>query len=486
MAVDPKLVARLRARRRGRAERCAAHRRVAVQPHAVVVAPVVMAGEDRVHAVAFGALGEAPEVLCVPDPRRRDDEYALLRRLGARLEAYYRECREAGTHPQVWVSSGAAASLLDGLAERSRYARLGGDGEDRAEEVRRFGALLSYAPDRYPYAGQQALHTATGALSAHFATGQEEGEDEHLGTVLCWVEPPEAEDVFAAVARAERIPMGVKTDPEFDKDVLAPLVRDYNESLRERAPDRDLAVRAAAVERALAPQVERVYGAIQRAVGLLYGAGMPPLPALADLVRRETEEFEDFMSSRDAGYHLTLRDRPKAAAFKLSAREDAEQNHEAAIMVGDRVERARGRMSGRIVRGTAGNPRRERVAPRRFRYFFDLVSDQRVLRVRQGDELRLLDGRTFKVVVLGVAREGEAARLSLELVEGMRAVGLPAEGQVLELPRRLPDWARLWRERGHLSTRLARTPWTHSDGRPPATRRRSAPADPLAALEALR
>jgi hypothetical protein len=487
MVVDPKLAARLRALQRGRAQRCATHLRVTVQHHALVVAPIAMAGEDRIHAVGFGALDEPPEVLCVPDPRKRDDEYALLRRFGATLERYYRECREAGTHPQIWVSSRAGAALLDGLAERSRYARPGrGDDEAHVEEVRRFGTLLSYATDRYPYAGQQALLTATEALSAHFATGQEESEDEHLGALLCWIEPPEGEDVLAAVARAERIPMGVKTDPEFDKDVLEPLVHAYNESLREGASDRVLAVRVAAVERALAPEAERVYAAVQRSVRLLREAGMPQLPALDDLVRREAEEFEDFMGSRDDGYFLTLRDRPKAAAFKLSAREDAEQNYEAAVMVGDGIARAQGRMSGRIVRGIAENPRSERVAPRRFRYFFDLVSDQRVLRVRRGDELRLLDGRTFKVVVLDIAREGETTRLSVELVEGMRAVGLPVTGEELELTSRLPDWGHIWRERGHLRTRLARTPWTHSEDRPPAARLRQIPADPLAEVEALR
>ena len=125
-----------------------------------------MAGEDRIHVVAFGALGEPPEVLCVPDPRKRDDEYALLRRLGARLERYYRECREAGTHPQIWASSRAGAALLDGLAERSRYARPGRGDEGHVEGVRRFGALLSYATDRYPYAGQQAFQTATEVCSS--------------------------------------------------------------------------------------------------------------------------------------------------------------------------------------------------------------------------------------------------------------------------------------------------------------------------------
>lgn len=485
MAVDLKLVARLRARRRGRAQRCATQMKVAVQPHGLVVCPVAMAGEERIHAVAFGGIGEDPEVLCVPDPRRRDDEYGLLRCLGSRLERYYRECRETGTFPQILVSSAAGAVLLDAVAERTRYARSNA-GDGTVEKVRRFGELLSYATDRHPYAGQQALLTATGVLAEHSATGQDETEDEHLGSVLCWIDPPEGIDVLAAVAEAERVPMGVKTDPEFDRDVLEPLVRAHGDARRGGASARVLEVRAEEIQRALAPVVERIFEATQRAVGLFLAAGMPGLPGLDQLERREAEEFGEFMRSRDGGFYLTLRDKPKLAAFKLSAREVAEQNYEAAVMVGDGVGRAQGRLSGRIVRGIVENPQRVRLAPRRFRNSFDLVSDQRVLRVRRGDELHLVDGRTFAARVLGIAREGERTRLSLELTKGMRAVGLPAEGQILELTERLPEWGRLGLERKHLSARLAQTPWTHSEVGPPASQPLMAPTDPLAAVEGLR
>ncbi len=224
MVVDPKLVGRVRALQSGRAQRCTTHLRVVIQPHALVLCPIALAGDDTtMHVVAFGGIGERAEVLYVPDPRRRDHQYWLFRRLGRRIESYYQWCREHGTHPQIWVSSAAGANLLDVVAERSRYARSNED-DNEVQEVRRFGALLSFATDRYPFPGQQSLLTATGVLSDHFATGQDEGADEHLGAVLCWMDPPQNRDILAAVTAAERIPMGVKTDPEFDRYVLMPLV----------------------------------------------------------------------------------------------------------------------------------------------------------------------------------------------------------------------------------------------------------------------
>src|SRR5207244_3521480 len=146
-----------------------------------------------------------PRILWVPDPRRRDDQYELFAGLGAEVERYFRSCRAAGRFPQLWVSSTPAAAHLDILADRLRYNR-------QNPAVRRVGELLSFATGRFPFAGQQALHTATGALKQHWATGQQEGEDEHLGALLVWLAPPADGDTLAAVRAAELEPTGVKTD----------------------------------------------------------------------------------------------------------------------------------------------------------------------------------------------------------------------------------------------------------------------------------
>lgn len=483
MPGDLNLLAHLLAYRDGRAQRCASHLQVCIQDDAWVMCPIAMAGEDTtIHVVAYGRICAAPRVRCVPDPRKRDDQYALFEALGADLERYFEQCRRTGRYPQLWVSSGAVARHLDTLADRLRYNQLNA-------RVRRFGELLSYCTGRYPFDGQQTMRTATGSLRLHWATGQQPAEDEHLGTLLAWIDPSARVSIQEAVAAAERVPMGVKTDPEFDAAVLDPLVEAYDRATRRA--DASPAVAANTAQRirgVLEPAALRVYEATQRAVALLQRSGLPPLPGLSEMEAREAAEFESFMQARDDGRPLSLRDRPRAAAFGLSAREEARENVEAATVLGDRVARARGRLTGRVVLGTVENPRRARIGPRSFEDRFELRSTQRILHVRLRDELLAVDDPRLKVLVEDVRRDGASTVLSLRMLAGQRAVGLPATGASLELVDGVPKWNDIWRVRGHLKKVLASTPWTHRDDGPPVATPLPAvrPPDLLAAIDNFR
>lgn len=482
MAGEIDLVARLIAFEQGKAARIASHLQVSIQPHALVLCPLAMAGEDTtVHVVAVGRIGQPAEFKSVPDPRFRDDQYKLFVWLAERIEAYFAQCRAKGTYPQIWVSSSPVTGLLDTLADRLRYNR-----DDQV--VKRVGELLSYATERFPIAGQQALITATSALRLHFATGQQEAEDEHLGTMLVWISPPAGRNVLAEVAAAELVPMGAKTDPTFDKQTLEPLVRDYNAARRQNAGAAILTRRAKAVHDVLVDVVRPIYDATQNAIRTLQRLGLSPLPGLVALDQRESEEFENFMQSRDNGFHLPLRDNPKPAAFKLAGREDALDNLEATLIHEDRVGRARARLAGDILRGTVRNPRKVHVGPWRYEYYLEVVSNQRVLRIRRRDELALLRDTRLKAVVTDIQRSGRTTTVSLRLSSGGRAVGLPQPGEILELGPNAPDWFRIVRARAQMSDRLSTAPWTHSDtGIPgPSPQPQRPPSDILSLLEGLR
>jgi hypothetical protein len=480
MSTILELIPRLLAYEAGCAQRCASHLQVAIQPHALVVCPLAMAGEDTtIHTVAWGALGTVPRIESVSDPRRRDDQFDLFAKLGATIEEYFEACRRAGTYPQLWVSASPAADHLDLLAERLRYNR-------ERLDVKRFGELVSYCTDRYPVAGQQTLHTATAALRQHWASGQQEGEDEHLGTLLAWIEPPLGVDIYDAVQAAECLPMGVKTQPEFDHDVLMPLVMDYNRARREGHAEAELSARARRVHSALEPIVRPIYDATQRAVRILQQMCLPPLPDLDHLETHESEEFENFMRSRDAGYGLTRRDTPKLAVFRFTDRENAVENHEAALVVGDRVARAGARLEGRVLLGTVERPTATRISAYRTEYRFDLRTTQRTLHLRLRDELLRVDAPNQRVEVTAIHRKGPSTVVSLRILKGQRAVGCPAAGTDLEFTTSAPDWSRKWLTRKQLSKRLANPAWTHTEGTIPASPKRPAPKDPLAAVEALR
>jgi hypothetical protein len=206
------------------------------------------------------------------------------------------------------------------------------------------------------------------------------------------------------------------------------------------------------------------------------------------LDQREAAEFENFMDGLDGGRRLTRRDGPRAAAFGVSAREEARENREAASVLGDRVARARGRLNGRVVLGAVENPRRVRIGPRSFEDRFELRSTQRILHVRLRDELLAAEDPRLKVLVEEVRRDGGSTVLSVRMLSGQRAVGLPAAGTSLELVDGVPKWGDIWRVRGHLKKVLATTPWTHrNDGTPGAMPPGGArPPDLLAAVDAFR
>jgi hypothetical protein len=281
MAVDLGTVARLIAFEQGKASPVASDLQVAIQPDGLVMSCIAMAGEDTtVHIVACGRIGQPAAFMSVPDPRYRDDQYDLFAWIGEQIERYYRTCRQRATHPQIWVSSEAAVKHLDVLSDRLRFNR------DRPD-VRRFVELLTYATERHPVGGQQALHAATTALRQHYATGQQPAEDEHLGTLLTWIDPPKGRNVLAAVAVAELTPMGVKTDPEFDRNKLDRLVRAYNDARRAGAPAAQLKRRARNIHDTLLTVVSPIFDATQRAVEILRTRWPRRLLALRELQIRE-------------------------------------------------------------------------------------------------------------------------------------------------------------------------------------------------------
>jgi hypothetical protein len=453
------LVGRLRAFEAGHAIRVAAQRQLALQPHALALCTLAMAGEDTtVHAVAVGHFGKPPQVRVVPDPRIRDDHYALFEWLLGVVEPYFLQCREWHDFPQIFVSSGAGVAHLDTLADRLRYNRVNGP-------ARRLGELLSYATERFPVSGQQALVSATDALRLHFATGQQEGEDEHLGAFLTWIHPPAGQDVHTAVALAEVQPMGVNTDPEFDATRLAPRLADYNAARRRNASAREMKRRSASIAEQLSPVVERIYAAVQSAYGELQDFSPREAAVIADLRAIEADQFEQFMRARDAGLHLPYQDKPKGAAFRITEREHMIAFAEAGAIRSDAVARARAFLRGDVLRGTVAKAGVERIGSRTL-HRLEVRTRQRSLRIRQRDALVSLADTRLCFEVTRVSRRGQWTVFSLEVTAGMRSVGCPQPGAALELGPDGPDRDQRRRERKQMADRLADAPWTHTTNFP--------------------
>lgn len=469
------VAARLRALQNGQAVPIVSQRQVVIQPHARILTLLSMAGEDTsVHAAAFGGVGEPAQVYVVADPRRRDDQNALLRMLLPLFEDYYARCRAAGSFPQIWVSSTGALSHLDTLADRLRFTN--------EPDIRRLGELWTYAGERSPVAGQQALISASGALRLHYATGQQEAEDEHLLALLTWIEPPRGRDIFAAVATAESSPMGVKTDPLFDRTTLQPAITDFHNA----QSDAERAFHRSRIQHMLEGVVRPIYTATQRAVALLSQPRWQDNGALDELVERESNEFERFMQARDAGYFLPYRDSAKAGAMKIAAREGAVTNVEAGMLRHDHAARERGVVKGSVLRGQLVDVREFHLGPRRFEYDLVLSSNQDSLHLRLGDVLWLMDGATLSIEITEIERHGPFTRVTGRIRKGKTAAKWMSAGPTLDFGPAAPDWPGIGRALARMGTRLANAPWTHGDVLPPATPSpRARPGDLRAAVEDL-
>lgn len=469
------VAARLRALQNGQAVPIVSQRQVVIQPHAKILTLISMAGEDTsVHAAAFGVFGEAAQLFIVADPRRRDDQNALLRELLPLFEAYYAQCRADGTFPQIWVSSAGALGHLDTLADRLRFTD--------EPDMRRLGELWTYAGERSPVAGQQALISASGALRLHYATGQQEAEDEHLLTLLTWIDPPRGRDIFAAVAVAEETPMGVKTDPAFDRSTLQPAI----EAFYKAAPGAERAFHQTRINHILEGVVRPIYTATQRAIAVLTQPRWRDNSALIELAEQESNEFERFMQARDEGHRLPYNDRPKAAAMKIAARERAVSNVEAGMLRHDNAARERGVVKGSVLRGQLVDVHEHHLGPRQYEYDLVLSSHQDSLHLRRGDELCLLDGVNLSMEITKIERRGPFTWVTGRVGAGKQTAKKMVAGPTLDFGPSAPDWSGVGRALTRMSTRLMNTPWTHGDVLPAAAPSLHAkPANLRAAIEDL-
>lgn len=473
------VAARLRALQNGRAVPIVSQRQVVIQPHARILTLLSMAGEDTsVHAAALGGVGEAAQIHVIADPRSRDDQYALLRWLLPFFEAYYAQCRADGTFPQIWVSSAGALGHLDTLADRLRFTD--------EPDIQRLGELWTYVGERSPIAGQQALISASGALRLHYATGQQEAEDEHLAALLTWIEPPAGRDIFASVAAAEGQPMSVKTDPRFDRNQLQPAVSDFHGAATPEAAARH----HGRIQQMLEGVIRPIYTATQRAIALLSAPRWQANPMLDELAEQEAREFARFMVARDDGYHLPYRDSAKAGAMKIAARERAVSNVEAGMLRHDRAAREKGVTTGTVLRVQVADVIETHLGPRRFEYDLVLTSHQNGLHLRLGDVLCTLDGAALALRIDEIERRGPftwvTGRVAPGKSPGKNAAKRLTRGEVLDFGPGPPDWRGVGNALDQMSTRMETTPWTHGEGPPaPTPMAQAAPGNLRAAVEGL-
>ncbi|MEU0391357.1 hypothetical protein ABZ208_00950 [Streptomyces sp. NPDC006208] len=387
-------LARLEAVESGRAQPLATvrHRRVSQRP--LVLVPLTTAGEAGAPLGALvGTDPEEPRLLIVAQPRDRDLRSAFLTELadavlpyldaygddvepaersetdpetGKKVKVEVELCADA---PQLIVPSRAGVEFVRLLGRSMRFRRTAEQDPDTPHpappRVPLLGRWLTHYGERARVPGSSLLLAATDLLNRHWASGQSSLEDQHLGALLAWVDPPEGESGAQAALRAELgrnrdgqllcPPAGPATDPAFDNRLLAPAMERYDlaRTTLAAAQDGESADRLLGelhraegeVRRLIAGQLEPTWRAVWRAVDLLR-----ELPEGARVEDRWTRDRWSFTAHRDrvrAGEPpQPRRDDAVTAAQKLAARETAQAQLEAQEALDDPLVLAGRRLAG--------------------------------------------------------------------------------------------------------------------------------------------
>lgn len=528
-------LARLEAVESGRARPAATvrHRRLTDRP--LVLVPLTTAGEAGAPLGALvGTDRDAPRLLVVAQPRDRDLRSAFLAELaeavlphieayadvigpaernetdpttGKKVKVETELCTDAA---QLIVPSRAGIEFVRLLGRSMRFRRTAEDDPDTPypapARVPLLGRWLTHYGERARVPGSSLLLACTDLLNRHWASGQSTLEDQHLGALLAWIDPPAGESGAEAALRAELArdgagqllcpPAGPATDPDFDNRLLAPAIERYDRARGSLAAAEDglaadarLAALTAAereIRALLAGVLRPTWDAVWRGLDLLR-----ELPEGTRTEDRWTRDRWSFTGHRDrvrAGEPpQPRRDDAVTAARKLAARETAQAQLEAQEALDDPLVLAGRRLAGEAFLGEVvavemAYSESKRPSPR------PLVTVRTDERPQLGERVKVyrsLDGKPQTAEFAGYGPgDGEAPgappALVLRIMDRMGRGKEPAPGSVPEPGDRIV-WTLFEHDQrgGPQLPDAEETPWTH--GGPPgagATAERPDPVTP--------
>lgn len=506
-------LARLEAVHSGRAQPLATvlHRHVSARP--LVFVPLTTAGEAGAPLGALvGCERERPRLLFVPQPRDRELRFGFLAALaaevlpyvesfasdvegvprketdpetGKKVEIEVERCKDA---PQLIVPSRPGVEFVRLLGRSMRFRRTAEQDPEEAypapPHVPLLGRWLTHFAERSRVPGSALLLPMTELLSRHWATGQSHLEDQHLGALLAWLDPPQGRTGAAAALGVEldrdaagqlrHPPAGPATDPAFDNRLLAPAIERY---------DRARAALAAAEE---GGEADRLLGALsgaERALGELVHSCTRPtwdavwrgvdllreLPEGAHVEERWTSDRWSYTAHRDrvaAGEPpQPRRDDAVGAARKLADRERAQARLDAHEALDDPLILAERRLAGealvgevRAVEMTYTESKRPSPRP-----LLTVRTEDRPQLAERAKVYRPLDGKPQTLLHTGRTAEGDLLFL---VTDRMGRGKEPEEGTVPEVGERLCCTLFAHDQRkGPALPEPEDTPWTH--GGPP-------------------
>ncbi|MFI8392510.1 hypothetical protein [Streptomyces sp. NPDC085540] len=505
-------LARLEAVRAGRAQPLATvrHRHLSERP--MVFVPLTTAGEAGAPLGAMiGTDRHDPRVFVIPQPRDRDRRWAFLAELAVQVLAHidaYADVVEPAERsetdpetgkrvkvetelcvdaPQLVVPSRAGIEYVRLLGRSMRFRRTAEEDPDNPypapSQVPMLGRWFTHLAERSRVPGSSMLLSATDLLSRHWATGQSNLEDQHLGALLGWIAPPEGRSGAEEAHRAELgrdgdgqllcPPAGPATDPVFDNKLLAPAIALYDAARTTLAAgpgDDDRHVRAAEqeVHRLVESQLSSTWWKTWEAIDLL--RALPPGERAEERWTRDRWSYTGHRDRVRAGEPpQPRRDDAVTAAQKLATRETEQVRLDAQEALDDPLVMAGRRLAGEAFAGEVTEVVMEWTESKRPspRPLVTVVTEDRPQLADEGGGkvFRSLDGRPQSAQFVRFEEDG---RLVLRLLDKMGRGRDPEPGTVPEKGDQL-CWT-LFEHDARGGPKLPepeQTPWTH--GGPPGS-----------------
>lgn len=383
----------------------------------LLLVPLQMAGEaPALLAIGIGDLQGNLQVLSCPNPPNRDHQYAMLEAFSMEVAPWLSvwAC-ENGDMPQIICQSERAGTLLQAIFDKMHYCDPSYHHSALLQET---GRRLFFFNKRFERLESAALLAATTAFTQLFATGQDPSADMHLGALLEWIKPDDGK-IFERVIKAEERPASVSTDPDFDRETLAPLIKSYYRA--ERSFDMHTADKARnALHTQLYTEVRYRYDLILQALRAVQS--IPEAPCARAIASGDAASYRELSTYIDSGGRLPRRFKGNRSTLEYLHRDQKNEEHEMARLDMPGRHRAEARLTGEVLSGTIV-ARRTYKTGRTQIVEIDLQTSQGRTPIHEGNELRLLDSTTeFRFRVDAVTCGVGGLTLALTMKAGMRSV----------------------------------------------------------------
>lgn len=428
------------------------------------IAPVKLVAEEIVQAIAYGRIGDVPQIAVRWNPLSRESDE--LEPFAEALDEYLTDATSHERLPRVWLPHRAALTLVDLLGWRYRT---NGQASDR---LRRMGWHCRALAEEAQYAGQQVVAVAGDLLVEHAVTGQLPIKDFHLDAFLAWVEDLGGRDPAVVADLRALVPAAAMLERRAD---------DRIEHLRKIAKrgGPSSGVARVEIERLLREGALREWDLMIRGRAAFWSLGLAIMSGTSALADASRERIV-FALTND----LSPPTNPHSLSRLLDRHEKATEVVEAATVIGDRYVRELARQDGRSVRGEV--VRIDQPQPNRHPCTIIVRTEQPVLRIRRGTQLRMVGGGVDTRVAAIDEDPAGARLLELTVTKGVRASVLPPIHTVLELVDAVPHDASFRRNRAYAAMQAAAHPLVYGDALPAAIPRTGLPSDLVAASRGIR